>query len=161
MFSTLMGMFGGKIVEQLFGSISGIIERWQTKQISEVEAKKLITMALVDSVKQIEVTYAQELTKTYATLMGAVKDNKIVAFVWAVTAISQLMVLLWHQVGIPWMVYAYREYWGDPAFRYPSSGTTVEWSYALLGGLLGLGALALRSSSSTSLVDRMKSLVVK
>jgi hypothetical protein len=162
MLSTIMSLFGGQIIEKMFGTITDIISKWQQKQISDIEAKQAIVLALVNAVKDIEVTYAQELTKTYTVFMGVVERNNLVATVWAITSISQLIVLLWHQVGIPWLVYAYRMWWGVPDFKYPSSGTTVDWAYALLGGLLGLGALALKNTAGAgTLTDRIKGLVGK
>lgn len=162
MLATIFSMFGGKIIEQLFGTFGDIIARYQQKQLSEVEAKKLMVLAMVSAVKEIEVTYAQELTKTYTAFMGVVERNRLVATVWAIATLSQLVVLIWHQMGIPFLVYAYREWWGDAAFKYPSSGTTVDWAYALLGGLLGLGAMALKNSPGAgTLTDRIKGLVGK
>lgn len=158
MFSTIVSLLGGKIVDRLFGSVNETIARFQQKQITEVEAKKELQLTLLSVFKDIEATHAELIAKTYATFMGVVEKNRLVAVVWAMAAVSQLVVLLWHQVGIPFMTYGYREWWGEPKFNYPSSGTTVDWAYALLGGLLGLGALALRSGPST-VVDRFKSLI--
>ncbi|RZN01679.1 hypothetical protein CWO91_32995 [Bradyrhizobium genosp. SA-3] len=55
--------------------------------------------------------------------------------VWGFAIISQLLVLLWHQVGIPAIVAL------GVITRYPSSGTTVEWAYLLVGALMGLGPM--------------------
>lgn len=159
MLSTIVSLLGGKIVDRLFGSVNDTIARFQQRKITEVEAKKELQLSLISVVKDVETAHADLIAKTYATLMGVVEKSRLVAIVWAVAAVSQLAVLLWHQVGIPLLTYGYMEWWGEPKFRYPSSGTTVDWAYALLGGLLGLGALALRGGpGASSIVDRFKSL---
>lgn len=162
MLSTLLGMFGGQIVDKLFGTLGTIITNWQQKQITEIEAKRQILLAFQSAVKEIEITYAQELSKTYATMMGAVQSTPIVARVWACVTISQLIVILWAQLGIPFLAFAYREWWGVTDFRYPSAGTTIDWAYALLGGLVGLGAISLKNTGgSSAMADRLKSLMRK
>lgn len=162
MISSLLSMFGGQIVDKLFGTVAGIIERYQQKQLSEVEAKRAILTALVGAVKEVEVTYAQELSKTYASMMDAVKTTPMVAYVWATVTISQLLVILWAQVGIPFMTYAYHEWWGYSSFRYPSAGATIDWAYALLAGLVGLGTLALKNTGGTStLADKFREIKIK
>ncbi len=162
MLSTIVSMLGGQIVDRLFSGINDVIARYQQKQITEIEARQAIQTLLLGAVKDVEVAHADLIAKTYATFMGVVEKNRMVAIVWAVAAVSQLAVLLWHQIGIPFLVYVYREWWGVAKFAYPSSGTTVEWAYALLGGLLGLGALALRGGpGATSVTDRFKSLIGK
>lgn len=162
MLSTIITALGGTIVDKLFSSVSEIFVKYQQKQMTEIEAKQAITTILISSVKEVEVAHAELIAKTYATFMGVVEKNRMVAIIWAMAAVSQLLVLLWHQVGIPFLVYGYREWWGQAKFQYPSSGTTVEWSYALLGGLLGLGALALRGGpGAASVTDRFKSLIGK
>ena len=131
MLSTLVGMLGGQIVDKLFGTFKDIFMKYQDKQITEIEARQLILQALLNSVKEVEVAHAELIAKTFATFMGVVEKNRMVAIVWAMAAVSQLAVLLWHQVGIPFLVYAYREWWGIPKFAYPSSGTTVEFEMPL------------------------------
>jgi hypothetical protein len=162
MLSTILSMFGGQIVDKLFGTLGGIIERFQQKQLSEVEAKKLILMALVSAAKEIEIVYAQELSKTYASMMTAVQSTPLVSYIWATVTISQLIVILWAQMGIPFMTYAYHEWWGDATFHYPSAGATIDWAYALLAGLVGLGAIALKNTGGTSVItDKIKTIAVK
>lgn len=156
--STILSMFGASIIDKIFGTVTDVIKQWQTKQITEIEAKQAIKTSLIGAVKEVEIAQADSITKTYATMMDAVKENKMVSIVWTITTLSQLAILLWHQAGIPFLVYAYRTWWGMTTFNYPPSGTTVEWAYGLLMGLLGLGAIALRGSSTSGVVDRFKKL---
>ena len=159
MLSMIASMFGGQIIEKIFGTIGDVISKFQQKQITEIEAKQAIQTALITAMRDVEVAHADLIAKTYSTFMGVVEKDQLVATVWAIASISQLAVLLWHQIGIPMMVYGYHQWWDDPTFKYPSSGTTVEWAYALLGGLLGLGALALRGTAVSSVADRFKSII--
>jgi len=62
--------------------------------------------------------------------MQAMVQSKLMQVVWDSVVISQTLVLLWHQIGIPALCY----HVGNKAC-YPSSGTTVEWAYLLVAGL--------------------------
>ncbi|MFL9829068.1 hypothetical protein, partial [Rhodoplanes sp. SY1] len=109
------------------------------------------SQALLATFRAVEVEAYQTLAKTYATMMDAATKSPLVRAVWAAVTLSQLAVLLWHQVGIPALVYVTGE-------RYPSSGTTVDWAYALVFGCLGLGPMVMRSGPTGpgGLADTLK-----
>ena len=155
MLSTIMGMFGGQIIEKLFGTFGEIIARWQQKQITEIEAKQAMALALTAAFKEIEVAHEQALTAIYQSFMGAVVQSPIMQRTWAFITISQGLMLLWFQIGIPVVVLIVRQ-WNDK-FNFPSSGNTADWAYALVGGCLGLG-LAMKG---TGVAGALKSLIGK
>ncbi len=153
MLSTIISALGAPIVDRLFGTVGDIVKRWQDKQISEVEAKRQIVLALVAATKDVEVAHADALTKMYATFMGAAEKSRLMQFGWAVTLFSQLFVLLWYQWFVPFLC------WMDGVKScYPSAGTTVDWAYFLVGGLVGLGVFGLRSGGVSA---KLQSLGIK
>lgn len=155
MLSTIIGAVGGQLVDVLLGRITGLFESYFKKEISLEELRAGVLKSLLQTVSEVEKSHAETLAKTYATFMQAMVQSRLMQVVWASATLSQLFVLLWHQVGIPFIVFM-----GWTA-RYPSSGTTVEWSYLLLGACLGLGPLVLRGGPGALPVDRYKSLISK
>lgn len=154
MLGKLFSLVGGNIVESLLGKVEGVFKAYFEKQISLEELKVRLGEALLQSFVEVEKAHADALTKTYASFMDAAKQSLLMQAVWAAVALSQLAVLLWHQVGISALCY----FVGNKAC-WPSSGSTVEWAYLLLGGCIGLGPIMLRAGPAGNVGDKLKSLV--
>jgi hypothetical protein len=160
MLSAIFSSLGGAIIDKFFGNALKAFEMYNNKQISMEELKVRLLTSLVDAVKEVEVAHAQALANTFTAFMGAVKESKILQWTLATVTLSQLLVLLWHQVGIPWFVLLMQR--TEPTFKYPSSGTTVDWAYLLLAACIGAGPILLRAGPGAgNLTDRFKALVNK
>jgi hypothetical protein len=158
MLSAIFSSLGGAVIDKFFGNALKAFEMYNNKQISMEELKVQLQSVLVNAVKEVEVAHADALARTYASFMGAVEKSLLMQCVWAAVTISQLCVLLWHQIGIPFFVMLMRQ--TVPGWSYPGSGSTVEWAYLLLGACIGAGPLVLRGGPGAgNLTDRLKSLV--
>lgn len=140
----------GGLLDKVEGAFKSYFEHKTTREQLQAEVHK----ALLATFAEVEKAYADSLAKTYATFMAAAQTNAAFRNVWVFLTISQSLVLIWHQVGIPFYTFA-------TGIRYPSSGTTVEWAYALVAGLVGLGAYGLRGSNPNALADKLKSMIGK
>lgn len=150
----LASIFTGPILKSLVGALLGPLEAMYREyingQISKEQLAEKLQEAILASLVQIEGALYDSITKTYASFMQAAVQSKTMQRVWACVALSQLVVLLWHQVGIPALIY-----WRGGS--YPSSGTTVDWAYALLALCLGAPALTSRiGPAATWAVDSLK-----
>ena len=155
MLSAIFSSLGGSIVNAFLGKAMEAFTAYNNKQISLEELRSRVNIAMMESFKEVEISHAEALAKTYATFMGAVEKSLLLKVVWAMVTISQLLVLLWHEVGIPAFVYIMET-------PYPSSGTTSEWAYALLGGCVGMGPLVLRTGPGIgTITQRLKDMVKK
>lgn len=160
MLSAIFSSLGGAIIDKFFGNALKAFELYNNKQISMEELKVRLQTSLVAATRDVEVSHSETLAKTYASFMGALEKSKLMQIVWASVTISQLFVLLWHQLGIPWFVLLMRQ--TQPGWQYPSSGSTVEWGYLLVAACVGLGPVIMRAGPGAgSLTDRLKSLVGK
>lgn len=151
-------MLGGPIISaitgSMFGSVEKIMQGYFNKQISQAEAMAKVQEALVAAFKDVEVAYAQSISNTYASFMGAVKESKVLQYGWLTVVVSQVFVLFVHQIIIPAMaVYDLLPH----AWR---SGTTIEYAYLLLSVCMGAGAIALKSGSGGA-VAAIKGLISK
>ncbi|MGY3605654.1 MULTISPECIES: hypothetical protein [unclassified Bradyrhizobium] len=153
MLSAIASALGGQIVDSLLGKITGVFQAYFNKQITEAQLRAQLQTALVETFGEIEKAHADALAKTYASFMDAAKTSPLLQRVWAIATLSQLFVLLWHQFAIPFIVFM------GLTTRYPSSGTTVEWAYLLVGALLGLGPLVLRNGPGALSPDKLKALI--
>ncbi len=139
----LASIFTGPVLSALLDKILGptedIFKAYINKEISKDQLREKLSETLVTSFADVEKSHADTLAKTYQTFMTSLDKSALLQWVWASTTISQLLVLLWHQVGIPAIVAV------GLIDHYPSSGSTVEWAYALLGACLGLGPMVLRT----------------
>jgi hypothetical protein len=148
--SIFTGPVLGTLLDKIIGPFVDCFKAYEQKQISEAELRAKVSEILINSFGDVEKTHAQELSKTYATFMASLDKSLLLRVVWASTTISQLLVLLWHQVGIPAIVAV------GIIDHYPSSGSTVEWAYALLGACLGLGPLVLRTGPGAANLSSLK-----
>lgn len=154
MLTTIASLLGGKLADTLLNKALGAFEAYSRKEISLEELRTRLHQAMMETFAEVEKAHADALAKTFGAFMDTMGKSLLVRAVWASVTLSQLLVLLWHQVGIPAVVY----FTGHP---YPSSGTTVEWAYLLLAGCVGLGPVVLRAGpgGSAGLVAGLKSLV--
>jgi hypothetical protein len=156
MLSAIASALGGQIIDSLLGKITGVFEAYFNKQISIEELRAKMVLALYETFAEVEKAHADSLTKTYESFQVTMRQSPMIQTMWGWVVGTQLAVLLWHQVGIP----AFVKITGS---SYPSSGSTVEWSYALIGFMFGAGALLLRSGpgAPASMIDKLKSVVGK
>lgn len=154
MLSLILSTVGGAFFDKLFGNMRGAFEAYLNKQISLEELRAKMVVASLETAKEVEKSHADALAKTYASFMENMVKSRLLKVVWATVTLSQLCVLLWHQAGIPALVY----FGHGP---YPSSGSTVEWAYALLGGCIGLGPIVLRAGPGSVNTDKLKAMISK
>ena len=154
----LIGWLTGGILQTVLGSIMKPLEdcftQYINKQITQAQLQEKVQEALLAGFATVEGQFQDSLNKTYASFMDTVKQSKIMQWIWSIVVVTQLVVLLWHQVGIP----AFVRITGSP---YPSSGTTVEWAYALLALCLGAPALSARIGPAASWASNSLSNLVK
>lgn len=157
MFGSIISLLGGPIIQAIFGNVVDIAKAYINKEVSEEEARSKMVLALTAGAAQVEVSHSETLAKTYSSFMDTMKGSVLMQSIWGSVVITQLFVLLWHQLGIPAVVY----FGYGP---YPSSGSTVEWAYALIGALMGLGPMIMRTgpaSVSPGWVGELKALISK
>jgi hypothetical protein len=155
MLSAILSSVGGAFFDKLFGNMRGAFEAYLNKQISLEELRSRMVIAAIGAAKEVEVSHADALAKTYASFMDAMKQSKLMQVMWACTVGSQLFVLVWHQLAIPFIAFAFD-------VRYPSSGETVNWAYILLAACLGMGPIVMRSGPGAgSVADKLKAMVSK
>lgn len=158
MLEAIFAKLGGVVLDRIFGGIVDIAKQVINKQITEIEARKQMGMLFMTAFKEIEVSHAQVLAETYKTFWSAASDDKsnIMKVMWAAALGSQIFVLFWSQWCVP-LAFAYG--W-LPSWK---AGTTAEWSYLLIAGLLGMGPTVLRSGPAAGnaggIVGMLKTLV--
>lgn len=161
MLTAIFSQFGMSIINGLLDKILDAFTAYESKQISIEELKTRLYEAMLGAVKDIETAHADALAKTYQAFMGALVQSPLMQRVWATAALSELFVLVYHQIGIPLIVLIVRASY-DGRWQYPSSGTTVEWAYLLLGALMGMAPMVLRAGPGAgSIADRLKAIVGK
>ncbi len=157
MLSAIFSSIGGALVDKILGRITGVFEAYFKKQISLEELRAKMIEAVLQSVTEIEESHSDSISKTYESFQQTLRQSKEMQRIWAWVVISQLIVLLWHQMGIPALCYLT----GTKAC-YPSSGSTVEWAYALIAFMFGAGAVLLRSGPGAgSISSQLKDLLAK
>ena len=124
------------LVPILTGSLADAFKAYEQKQITMAELNARVQEALISAFAQVQKSQSAALAQTFASFMDGAKNSALMRSVWATVVLSQLAVLLWHQVGIPAVVAA-------TGNSYPGSGTTVEWAYLLLAFCLGAGPIVL------------------
>ena len=134
---TALATLAGFLLPKLIPSLAGIAEQFKRGEISKAEMEARMHEATQQALAEVGKANADAIARSFASFMDAAKTSPLMQRVWGAVTLSQLGVLLWHQVGIP----AYVHWTGSP---YPSSGTTVEWAYLLLAFCLGGGPILFR-----------------
>jgi len=156
MLAAIFSQVGMTMLNAIMGQALEAFKAYENKQISVEQLKDQLYGIMVNAAKDIEVAHADALAKTYASFMGAVVQSKLMQNVWGFVTISQSLMLLWFQLGIPFIV---AMGW---VVRWPSSGDTAAWSYALVGACLGMGPLVLRTGPGAgNIADKLKAMVGK
>ncbi len=132
-----LATLAGFLLPKLIPSLAGIAEQFKRGEIDKATMQARMHEATQAALAEVGKAHADAIAKTFASFMDASKSSPLMQRVWGAVTLSQLAVLLWHQVGIP----AYVHWTGLP---YPSSGATVEWAYLLLAFCLGGGPILLR-----------------
>lgn len=156
MLTSIISALGGTIIDSLLGKITGVFQAYFNKQITEAQLREQIQAAMLSTFAEVETAHADLTAKTYESFQQTLRTSPTMQRAWCWVVYSQLAVLLWHQAGIPLFVKVTGQ-------GYPSSGSTVEWAYALLGFMFGAGAMMLRTGpgSSGGLLDALKRTVGK
>jgi len=139
MFSAIISSLGGVFLDKFFSSALDAFKAYENKQISMEELRTKLLGLMLSAAKDIEVAHADALAKTYASFMDAMKTSKVIQYGWATALYSQIFVLFWSQWVVP-MLFAYGLL--GVGWR---AGTSAEWAYLIVVGLLGMGPVVLRS----------------
>lgn len=143
------GLVGGAL-----GSIENIATAFINKQVSkeqfEAELRQIGIKALADA----EVAGAEAEARIFEAAQETVRASFSAPSwwtrnVWAFVVTSQTIVLLWFQIGVPFLVY----FTGMP---FPRTGDDLlKWAYAVVIGALGVGVWQMRSRTTIKdIVDR-------
>jgi hypothetical protein len=139
LFASLLGSGAlSALVNALLGPAEDMFKQYVAGQITKEQLAEKLQEAMLAAFSQVEASYMDSITKSYAAFMQSATQNPAMARAWSVVLYSQLLVLFWHQVGIPAIIAL-----GIVA-KYPSSGATVDWAYALVALCLGAPAIASR-----------------
>lgn len=156
MFSAIISSLGGVFIEKIIGGALEAFKAYENKQISMEELRTKLLGIMVGAARDIEVAHADALAKTYASFMDAMKTSKVMQYGWATALYSQIFVLVWSQWAVP-LLFAY----GLLGIGW-RAGTSAEWAYLLIAGLLGMGPVVLRSGPGAgNITDRLKSMISK
>lgn len=160
MFTALAGALGGGIVKSLVGGIidraGGAFEAHMKREITREELAAKVQQALFATFADVEKAHSDALAKTYESFQATVRASPEIALMFKVVIYSQTFVLVWHQ----WFIPFYLHFIAADGTRYPSSGTTAEWAYLLIGGLCGAAPMLLRTGPGAgSLTERLKRLI--
>lgn len=161
----LTGLLTGPIIsaicDGLFGRLESAWEAYVKKEISKDQLMAAMQQALLATFRDVEVAFYDSLSKTYASFMQALGNSPVMQKAWVAAVVSQLFVLVWHQLVIPWIVISMKAT-GHAGWSYPSSGSTIDYAYFLLMALIGAPALAARNGPGAGgFVDGLKKLVGK
>lgn len=161
MLATIATALGGKLFESFFSNVRGALEDYRQGKISMEELAVRMKEGLMKSFTQVEVAHADLTARTFESFHVTLRSSAQMQTAWCWLVYTELFVLFWHQFCIPLIVMLVRIWVTN--WNYPSSGSTVEWSYALLAFLFGAGAMLLRAGpgTGTNIVDNLKRLVGK
>lgn len=154
MFSSIVSMLAGPLLDKLIAPLTDIFKAYINKQITEAQLREQVQALLIGASKDIEVEHAEVLSRTYATFVDAMKSSVLIQRVWTIVVMSQLFILFWSQFAVP-LLFAY----GALPHGW-HAGSTADWAYAVVLGLMGMGPIVLRTGpGAVGMADRLKALI--
>lgn len=160
MLSTILGSVGLQFINGFFDTALKAFTAYENKQITKEQCMAQVNEAMLSAAKDVEVAAYNALASTYGSFMNALAKSVLMQKAWVATVFSQLFVLTWHQFFIPIIVILVHWYWGDMSWKYPSSGTTVEWAYLLLAGLMGMAPVVMQAGPGAgNVLERMRAMI--
>lgn len=132
MLGAIVSTIAPVIVDKVMATIGKALGARTDKARIEADVKIAVTQALAET----EGEWAKAAAASYGHFMAAATQSRVLVFGWLLIVVTQLGVLLWHQIGIPLYVHLTGQGW-------PSSGATADWGYLLLGAAIGAGPLIL------------------
>lgn len=145
MLEVIAAKLGGAVLSSMFGglldTVRGILKDYQDRKISEVEADAQIKEAFASAQAAIEAAWAKAAGEIYAAAQETIRasftaPSWFTRNAWAFVLISQTLVLLWYQVGIPMVTWAFSLAPGS----IPRTGDDLlMWAYFLVAAALGIG----------------------
>lgn len=127
------------VLDKTFGTFERLFAQHQQNKITREQLLNDMGKALIDGVVEVEKSMADAVKATFASFMGVVQTTPLVARTYAAVVLSQLAVIIFHQVGVPTIAFYSGHDW-------PSAGATIDWAYFLVGGLCGLGPLLMKTT---------------
>jgi hypothetical protein len=123
------------LVGGAFKSIEAIVHDFATAKISKDEALARIETAKQDTLARTETAWADTAAKQFESFQASVRTSVVLQRAIAALIITELMVLLFWQVGVPYIEFV--------GYSYPEPPIQIEWAYALLVATTGI-AVTLR-----------------
>lgn len=133
MIASLLKLLTGGLVDRVFE----LGQAYLRKEISEAEFRSRVEIAASETAAKIEQGWAQAASETAKAAHGSVAVSPILQRAWAAVLFLQVTVLVWYQVGAP----AYQVMTGA---AWPDPGVSLEWAYALIAAMIGVGPLVMR-----------------
>jgi hypothetical protein len=129
------------IINAFIDKGADVFKSYLNKEITRDQLAEQLKAVFLSTIADVERTHADALTKTFSTFMQAAVQSPLIRYVWATVVLSQLAVLVAVQVGLVT----------------PRSEEFISWAYLLIGGLCGLGPLALRHGPGVLPMQSMRS----
>lgn len=123
----ILSFLTGPILDKIFSAI-------EMSQKIKLDREKI----RAELQTQLATTDADLVKGMYESFQATVRSSPIMQRYIAAVGVSQLAVLIWYQLGVPFLIYYGLGPW-------PSPGTTVDWAYAIIAGTTGV-----------ALVDKMR-----
>lgn len=146
------------IVRGLVGGALGSVEKlglaFINKQVSQEQFEAELRQIGIKALAEADVAGAEAEAKIFESAQETVRTSMSAPSwwtrnVWAFVVTSQTIVLLWFQIGVPFLVYF-------AGGTFPRTGDELlKWAYALVGAALGIGVWQMRSKTAVKdIVDR-------
>lgn len=138
-----MGFLAALLTPALVGSLLNqgldLFKQFQQGQITKEQLRNNLQAIIAQEATKVEQANMDALVKNYSAFVQLALGSKVVQVAYAFVVITQATVLMFVQVGVPFIVWTYGGTW-------PSAGATLDWGYLLLAGLLGVGVLAAKKT---------------
>ena len=142
-FPVLKSLFTGG---SFMSSVDNIIDAVAKNEMSASEAKAKTAQAWAGAWAEAEKQYAKSSEKAFGHAQETIRSSFeaqswLARNAWAFVVISQTLVLLWYQVGLPWVVWLFDIPLTGPGSIPRTGDGLLQWAYALVAGALGIGVI--------------------
>lgn len=124
-------------ISELFKLGNTALHDYQQGKITVEQLRTQWAVMAMEAFTNVERINADAIVKTFAAYTDVLKVSRLIRIAYFYTVMTQASVLLFYQIGVPYIVWV----WGG---SFPSPGDQLlQWGYGLLVLLVGGGMIAL------------------
>ena len=125
------------LTEPLVDAAVGVFGKYMQAGVDKEKIKAELAESFGSVFRDVLRSNNEAARDMFVAFQKTLQTTKVVQYIWAYWVASQITFIIWLQIGVPAISYAFN-------ITYPGVGALDQWAYAGVMGALGLGPLVIK-----------------